>query len=220
MHRNLILKKYGSLGKYFLHTIDQDLYIFDDVSNDDYIIKTKFNALTQTQRLYSQRCDTESSQRINNLAKSIKYQVHQSNTEEFELTTSQIQALKDTTNLIQGTHLRFFSEVGKLKVTVFNYRQYVHDTNPISEQHMFISELIVNNQFVDNVDFTIRSSTFSKLIPSDYQVECGESNIVSFVSLDEDFEFLIRDQLIQEPVIKFTNVQLEREIVLLLQPKS
>lgn len=220
MHRNLILKKYGSLGKYFLHTIDQDLYIFDDISNDDYIIKTKFNASTQNHRLYSQNFGTESSTRVNNLVRSIRNQVHQSNIEEFELSASQIQALKDTTSLIQGTHLRFFSDLGKLKVTVFNYRQYVHDTNPISEQHMFISELTVNNQLVKNVDFSIRSSTFAKLIPSDYQVECGDNNIVSFVSLDEDFEFLIRDQLIQEPLIKFTNEQLGKEIVLLLQPKS
>ena len=113
-----------------------------------------------------------------------------------------------------------FQNNNKLNVTVFNYRQYVHDTNPISEQHMFISELVVNDQLVTDVDFTIRSSTFLKIPSTDHQVEYFENNVISFLSLDDDLEFFIKDQMIQEPVIKFTNEQLGREIVLLLQPKT
>ncbi len=119
INRKLIIKKFGSFGRFFLHTKNQDLYIFDDSSNDDFVIKTKLNLLTKEHTLYDDVSGSENSKRVNDLVKSLISQTSSSVIEEFNLSSTQIQALKDTLNLIQGTHLRFFSNDNKLNVTVF-----------------------------------------------------------------------------------------------------
>jgi hypothetical protein len=71
INRKLIIKKFGSLGTSFLHTKHQDLYIFDDSKNDDYVIKTKLNLLTKEHTLYNSDSTSECSKRVNDLVKSL-----------------------------------------------------------------------------------------------------------------------------------------------------
>jgi len=129
--------------------------------------------------------------------------------------------IQDTIKLSDATHIRFYSDKNRIKISIFNYRKFINDVTPLIDDNFAISELTLN-EFIVSSDFTftIKATSFLKIPEHTYEVEFLRNGIIGFTSLDADIEFFFRDQEIQEPIINFVNEKLGKEISLLWLPTT
>ena len=78
--------------------------------------------------------------------------------------------------------------------------------------------IIKNSYFSGDINFTLDARTFLKLPDNNYDVEILDNGLINFINLDSEIEFFLREQEIQEPIIKFINEKFDQETVFLFQP--
>ena len=211
-----IKKKFGEYGTNFILTPNQYLICFSD-ETDDLIVKSKFSYKTDKVIVFSEDeifTEEQVSGWLNNFTQLIGNPI----LDEFSLSKTYIDGLRDSIGYYNITHLRFFTENNKIIIRLFDYRKFVYEITFINGG--YVETTIKNVDTVETFSFTINSSSFLKLPLHDYTVEVLENGIVDFISLNEEIEFFYRDQEIQEPVVKFVNEKLGQEICLLLHPKT
>ena len=211
-----IKKKFGEYGTNFILTPNQYLICFSD-ETDDLIVKSKFSYKTDKVIVFGDDeifTEEQVSGWLNNFTQLIGNPI----VDEFSLSKTYIDGLRDSIGYYNITHLRFFTENNKIIIRLFDYRKFVYEITFINGG--YVETTIKNVDTVETFSFTINSSSFLKLPLHDYTVELSENGIVDFISLNEEIEFFYRDQEIQEPVVKFVNEKLGQEICLLLHPKT
>jgi hypothetical protein len=211
-----IKKKFGEYGTNFILTPNQYLICFSD-ETDDLIVKSKFSYKTDKVIVFGDDeifTEEQVSGWLNNFTQLIGNPI----VDEFSLSKTYIDGLRDSIGYYNITHLRFFTENNKIIIRLFDYRKFVYEITFINGG--YVETTIKNVDTVETFSFTINSSSFLKLPLHDYMVEVLENGIVDFISLNEEIEFFYRDQEIQEPVVKFFNEKLGQEICLLLHPKT
>jgi hypothetical protein len=211
-----IKKKFGEYGTNFILTPNQYLICFSD-ETDDLIVKSKFSYKTDKVIVFGDDeifTEEQVSGWLNNFTQLIGNPI----VDEFSLSKTYIDGLRDSIGYYNITHLRFFTENNKIIIRLFDYRKFVYEITFINGG--YVETTIKNVDTVETFSFTINSSSFLKLPLHDYTVEVLENGIVDFISLNEEIEFFYRDQEIQEPVVKFVNEKLGQEICLLLHPKT
>jgi hypothetical protein len=211
-----IKKKFGEYGTNFISTPNQYLICFSD-ETDDLIVKSKFSYKTDKVIVFGDDeifTEEQVSGWLNNFTQLIGNPI----VDEFSLSKTYIDGLRDSIGYYNITHLRFFTENNKIIIRLFDYRKFVYEITFINGG--YVETTIKNVDTVETFSFTINSSSFLKLPLHDYLVEVLENGIVDFISLNEEIEFFYRDQEIQEPVVKFFNEKLGQEICLLLHPKT
>lgn len=211
-----IKKKFGEYGTNFILTPNQYLICFSD-ETDDLIVKSKFSYKTDKVIVFGDDeifTEEQVSGWLNNFTQLIGNPI----VDEFSLSKTYIDGLRDSIGYYNITHLRFFTENNKIIIRLFDYRKFVYEITFINGG--YVETTIKNVDTVETFSFTINSSSFLKLPLHDYTVEVLENGIVDFISLNEEIEFFYRDQEIQEPVVKFFNEKLGQEICLLLHPKT
>ena len=211
-----IKKKFGEYGTNFILTPNQYLICFSD-ETDDLIVKSKFSYKTDKVIVFGDDeifTEEQISGWLNNFTQIIGNPI----VDEFSLSKTYIDGLRDSIGYYNITHLRFFTENNKIIIRLFDYRKFVYEITFINGG--YVETTIKNVDTVETFSFTINSSSFLKLPLHDYTVEVLENGIVDFISLNEEIEFFYRDQEIQEPVVKFFNEKLGQEICLLLHPKT
>jgi hypothetical protein len=211
-----IKKKFGEYGTNFILTPHQYLICFSD-ETDDLIVKSKFSYKTDKVIVFGDDeifTEEQISGWLNNFTQLIGNPI----VDEFSLSKTYIDGLRDSIGYYNITHLRFFTENNKIIIRLFDYRKFVYEITFINGG--YVETTIKNVDTVETFSFTINSSSFLKLPLHDYTVEVLENGIVDFISLNEEIEFFYRDQEIQEPVVKFVNAKLGQEICLLLHPKT
>ena len=211
-----IKKKFGEYGTNFILTPNQYLICFSD-ETDDLIVKSKFSYKTDKVIVFGDDeifTEEQVSGWLNNFTQLIGNPI----VDEFSLSKTYIDGLRDSIGYYNITHLRFFTENNKIIIRLFDYRKFVYEITFINGG--YVETTIKNVETVEKFSFTINSSSFLKLPLHDYTVEVLENGIVDFISLNEEIEFFYRDQEIQEPVVKFFNEKLGQEICLLLHPKT
>lgn len=217
-----LLNKYGTFGDYFLLSPDSTVIVYGKSNkHEDLVIRSHTNINQDRYLLF----DLDGSMNVNEkeisdlFQKTIK-KMSSGLIEGFNLNRQYVEALRDTINMTDSTHLRFHNEDTELKVSVFNYRQFITKVNIRTPNTPFISESTIKNSYVSgDINFTIDARTFLKLPDESYQVESMENGLINFLNLDTEMEFFIREQEIQEPTTKFTNEKLDLETVFLFQPK-
>lgn len=211
-----IKKKFGEYGSNFILTPNQYLICFSD-ETDDLIVKSKFSYKTDKVIVFGDDeifTEEQVSGWLNNFTQLIGSPI----VDEFSLSKTYIDGLRDSIGYYNITHLRFFTENNKIIIRLFDYRKFVYEITFTNGG--YVETTIKNVETVETFSFTINSSSFLKLPLHDYTVEVLENGIVDFISLNEEIEFFYRDQEIQEPVVKFVNEKLGQEICLLLHPKT
>lgn len=211
-----IKKKFGEYGTNYILTPNQYLICFSD-ETDDLIVKSKFSYKTDKVIVFGDDeifTEEQVGGWLNNFTQLIGNPI----VDEFSLSKTYIDGLRDSIGYYNITHLRFFTENNKIIIRLFDYRKFVYEITFINGG--YVETTIKNVDTVETFSFTINSSSFLKLPLHDYTVEVLENGIVDFISLNEEIEFFYRDQEIQEPVVKFFNEKLGQEICLLLHPKT
>lgn len=130
-------------------------------------------------------------------------------------------ALRDTIKICNATHLRFYSDGDSVSVVVFDLRKYVDVVGaPLSKNRPVYERSISDTYEVPNFSFSMRVETFLQLPEQGSDVEILENGLGIFVGLEENLECFVRDQGIREPLIRFTNEKLGREIVFLSHQRT
>lgn len=139
----------------------------------------------------------------------------------FMLNDVYMSALCDTIRLCNATHVRFHSDGDSVTVTVFDLRKYVDAIGiPLSKNRPIHEKVITGSHDVSKFSFSMRVETFLQLAENGSDIEILENGLGVFVGLEENLECFVRDQKIREPLIRFTNEKLDREIVFLSRQKT
>lgn len=139
----------------------------------------------------------------------------------FQLDSIYTSAIRDTIKISTATHVRFYSEGDVVKVIVFDLRKYVDVIGlPLSKNRCVYEKSIRGTQNVPVFSFSMRAETFLQLPVDGSDVEILRNGLGVFVGLEENLECFVRDQGIREPLIRFTNERLDREIVFLSHQRT
>ena len=188
-----IKKKFGEYGTNYILTPNQYLICFSD-ETDDLIVKSKFSYKTDKVIVFGDDeifTEEQVGGWLNNFTQLIGNPI----VDEFSLSKTYIDGLRDSIGYYNITHLRFFTENNKIIIRLFDYRKFVYEITFINGG--YVETTIKNVDTVETFSFTINSSSFLKLPLHDYTVEVLENGIVDFISLNEEIEFFYRDQEIQ-----------------------
>jgi hypothetical protein len=220
IHSRLI-EKYGNYGDSFLVTPNSTIIIFGkSEKHEDLVIRTNLNINQKGYQLFNldgivNVIETD----VMNLYNKVMTKMKSTPSESFNLDKKYVEAIGDTINTTDSTHIRFFTEESNLKVSIFNYRQFISRITIRENSTPFISESIIKNSYISGeINFTLDARTFLKLPDNNYGVEVLENRLINFINLDSEIEFFLREQDIQEPITKFINEKSERETVFLFQP--
>jgi hypothetical protein len=220
IHSRLI-EKYGNYGDSFLVTPNSTIIIFGkSEKHEDLVIRTNLNINQKGYQLFNldgivNVTETD----VMNLFNKVMTKMKSTPSESFNLDKKYVEAIGDTINTTDSTHIRFFTEESNLKVSIFNYRQFISRISIRENSTPFISESIIKNSYISGeINFTLDARTFLKLPDNNYGVEVLENRLINFINLDSEIEFFLREQDIQEPITKFINEKSERETVFLFQP--
>jgi CRISPR/Cas system CSM-associated protein Csm3 (group 7 of RAMP superfamily) len=219
--KSKLIEKYSNYGELFLVTPNSTVIVFGkSEKHEDLVIRTNLNINQKSYQLFNldglvNVTETE----VMNLFNKVITKIKSVPTESFNLDKKYVEAIGDTINTTDSTHIRFFTEDSNLKVSVFNYRQFISRISIRENSTPFISESIIKNSyFSGEINFTLDARTFLKLPDNNYDVEILENGLINFINLESEIEFFLREQEIQEPITKFINEKSEREIVFLFQP--
>ncbi len=216
-----LLEKYSSYGDYFLVSPFGSVLIFGKKDrHEDLVIRSNHNLNQNHFILFDLNGKIEIPESdIESLFNKTLKKLQSSPIQNFKLDKKYVEAIGDTINVTDSTHIRFYTDKSVLKVSVFNYRQFITRVNIRPLGIPFISESIVNSSDVTgDINFSIDAKTFLKLPNHYFEVEVMENGLVNFINLDHELEFFIRDQGLQEPLTRFTNEKLDQETVFLFQP--
>jgi len=157
---------------------------------------------------------------ISQFIDSFKKQINSKIVANFVLNDIYMSALKDTIRLCNATHVRFFSDGDAVSVVVFDLRKYVDVIGlPLSMDRQVYEKQIKGTYDIPKFSYSMRVDTFLQLPEDGSDVEILANGLGVFVGLEENLECFIRDQGIREPLIRFTNEKLGREIVFLSRQK-
>lgn len=220
IHSRLI-EKYGTYGDSFLVTPNSTIIIFGrSEKHEDLVIRTNLNISQKGYQLFNldgivNVTETD----VMNLYNKVMTKMKSTPSESFNLDKKYVEAIRDTINTTDSTHIRFFTEDSNLKVSIFNYRQFISRITIRENSTPFISESIIKNSYISGeINFTLDARTFLKLPDNNYGAEVLENRLINFINLDSEIEFFLREQDVQEPISKFINEKSERETFFLFQP--
>jgi len=218
-----LLRQFKSYGDTFLYTPENLLYCFPKETMNDLVIQIR-SFLFVKEPIYFDRYG-ETPKRITekdvlslyaNLQKlEVVYD------EEFNLDRTQISAIKD---LIKDkntpyTHIRFFSENNQVKVRIFDYTSFVSELY-VKDKPVTIYEETIEDTFIKNdFNFSINVLSFKEMLNDDYTVQTFGDEYIKFSGLS-GVSYYFRNQNIQEPIVRLTNVQHPKDIVFYFHPSS
>jgi hypothetical protein len=134
----------------------------------------------------------------------------------FDLSKTLIETIKDTFKKYQGTHIQFLSVNRKLIMRIFNFRNFINQDFDFGYAEYIIS----NVEVPTDISFTLRQISFDKLMSSNYEVYVYENGLVKFELIENDIEIVFRSQNIVAPIIEFNHSSIDKNISLLLEPKT
>lgn len=200
-------RKYGSFGTYYLVNTNQDVIVFGSLDNDDMVIKSNLPIVRKKISMFSKNSVMKISEKdLLDLYKKFILQIKSTPVGIFNFDKSYISPLFDTVNYIKATHIRFFKDDNKIKIRLFDYRNFVNDVTPLVDENFGISEVVLKEvDSFSEFSFSLKTTTFLKLPINNYEIEVLENGIIGFISQDDDTEYYFRDQEITEPIVSFVN---------------
>jgi hypothetical protein len=219
MATSKLINRYKSVGDHLLLT-PKTFVIFGNIENDDLLLIGINKSTTspclyykeEKQKLNSDKC-LDLLNKVEMLSKSSAYAM-------LTLTDDTIRLIKDTIGKLNATHIRLYDYENKLRISVFDYRNYIQSARIDRKTSQKILYLDLDSRITQSFSFTIDASSFGKLINQDYLVRIGINNICEFSPLKDEVKYLLRDQEVIEPVTTFFSDRLACRISLSLDPKS
>ena len=218
-----LLRQFKSYGDTFLYTPENLLYCFPKETVNDLVIQIRSFLIVKQPVYFDRYGDTPkriSKKDVQNLYENLQ-KLEVVYDEEFNLHRTQISAIQD---LIKDkntpyTHIRFFSENNQVKVRIFDYTSFVSELY-VKDKPVTIYEEIIEDTFIKNdFNFSINVSSFKEMQKDEYTVQTFGDEYIKFSGMS-DVSYYFRNQNIQEPIVRLSNVQHPKDIVFYFQPSS
>ena len=122
-----LISKYSNYGDFFLVTPDSTVIIFGKLEkHEDLVIRTNLNINQQNYQLFNLDgfCNVTETE-VMNLYNKVITKIKSTPSESFHLDKKYVEAIGDTINTTDSTHIRFFTEDSNLKISIFNYRKFI-----------------------------------------------------------------------------------------------
>jgi len=133
----------------------------------------------------------------------------------FTLTKSLLDAIKDSCQYYNATHLELDINKDGLSIRLFDFRNYLQQ-----EFDCGYAEYVLKNvKSSKQIKCSLRQSSLDKLIDREYEVCVFDNEIIRFESITDDIQYFFRMQDTRLPIIEFDHSSINKRISLLLEPK-
>jgi len=218
-------KKYSHIGSYLLLT-PNSFVIFGNQSeevsksNDDMVIlgKCKYR---HTQLVINSKVIDHKEDELKLLNSKVESLIESSAYGSFLLAENGIKKIKKCIKNIDATHLRIHNVATSVRISIFDYRQFLDKSRIQRKVSQKIRYYDSDNANVgDDFTVTINAASFLKLPIKDTIVRINTNGICQFEPIQDDLKYLMRDQDIIEPITTFFSDRLDCQISLALLPNS
>lgn len=123
--------------------------------------------------------------------------------------------IKDIKNVIKeknSTHLRLYNDENEIKISLFDYRQFITRTRILRQKSVQIFNLPTSEEKVEIFSKTFSASSFNILPTKDLWVRINRNNVISFTDEDTDTSYLLSEQEVNEPICNFVNTKINKPI--------
>jgi hypothetical protein len=123
--------------------------------------------------------------------------------------------IKDIKNVIReknSTHLRLYNDENEIKISLFDYRQFITRTRILRQKSVQIFNLPTSEEKVEIFSKTFSASSFNILPTKDLWVRINRNNVISFTDEDTDTSYLLSEQEVNEPICNFINTKINKPV--------
>ena len=123
--------------------------------------------------------------------------------------------IKDIKNIIReknSTHLRLYNDENEIKISLFDYRQFITRTRILRQKSVQIFNLPTSEEKVEIFSKTFSASSFNILPTKDLWVRINRNNVISFTDEDTDTSYLLSEQEVNEPICNFVNTKINKPV--------
>jgi hypothetical protein len=123
--------------------------------------------------------------------------------------------IKDIKNVIReknSTHLRLYNDENEIKISLFDYRQFITRTRILRQKSVQIFNLPTSEEKVEIFSKTFSASSFNILPTKDLWVRINRNNVISFTDEDTDTSYLLSEQEVNEPICNFVNAKINKPV--------
>ena len=220
-----LIKKYSHIGSYLLLT-PNSFVVFGNQSekgsktNDDMVLlgKCKYR---HTQLVLNSKVIDHKEDDLKFLNSKVESLIESSAYASFNVSESGLKRIKKCIKDIGATHLRIHNIDNSVRISIFDYRQFLGNSRIQRKTSQKIRYYDSDNAKVEgNFTSTVYASSFLKLPIKDTIVRINKNGICQFEPIQDDLKYLMRDQDIIEPVTTFFSDRLLCQISLALLPNS
>jgi hypothetical protein len=195
--------------------------IFGSVNEDDIIlIRTAKSTRKSSSLYYSGKQLDFSEEKCISLSKNVLSLCNASAFALFNLTLDNLKRIKFLVDKVDGTHLRFHNYKNKLRISIFDYRSFNESSRIGRKESKKILYVEIDARNTDDFTFTVKAKSIKKLPTQDYLVRIGTNDICEFTSVTDNAMYLLRNQLISEPVTVFPSKLVGSDIAFVFHPNS
>lgn len=134
----------------------------------------------------------------------------------FLLNDADIKMIKEVISKLDATHIRLFSIGGQVKLTIFDYRDFVDSLRAKRKRSYKIYSLSIDTDTSSDFSHTFTASSFAKVPNQDLFVRVGTNGLCELHLVKDDLKYYFRNQEITEPVTTFYSNQVGQDISLTL----
>jgi hypothetical protein len=185
----IITQPFSRIGSYVLYAKNQRV-VFGDPPNDDLVIEQKHITTTHCCLRKSGVDQKIESQALEDLMSKVQLLTHSDALAQFAINADLFSKIKQIIKNRSSSHLRIFSINGKLRVYIFDCRMNDQKLRVARKHSLQLQYLDLNARIFRDFSFTIKSSTFIKLINDEYVIRIGDNGICSFMTAKRDINFL------------------------------
>ena len=218
-----LLGQYKTYGQTFLYTPEFYLYCFPKETLNDLVIQVQNNLFIEEPIYFDKNGEKNKSvsdKDVRNLYEHVR-KLEVIYDEEFNINKIHIRAIQDLIKESKApyTHIRFFSENNQVKVRIFDYTSFVSELYA-KDKPITIYEEVIEDTFISNdFSFSLNVLSFKEVQVNDFTVQTFGDEYIKFSDVS-GVSYFLRNQNIQEPIVKITNAQIPQDIVFCFQPTT
>jgi hypothetical protein len=210
------LKQNGKIlfsnNKFYLQGIDDDvLNNFDDLLIKGNLKKKKSPSIVLFRRKQKEEVNNNQKE-CNNLLKRIENSIDDSAITSIVFGKDIIKDIKNVIKEKNSTHLRLYNDENEIKISLFDYRQFITRTRILRQKSVQIFNLPTSEEKVEIFSKTFSASSFNILPTKDLWVRINRNNVISFTDEDTDTSYLLSEQEVNEPICNFVNTKINKPV--------
>ena len=212
-----IISKQSNIGDHAMAFSNQVIFWGNEGINDDMMLIGKVKYSPKTPELFYQRKSIHIQQKeLLSLYEKVIALTTTSAYAMFLLNAEDIKMIKQGINKLDATHIRLFSTNGQVKLSIFDYRNFVDSLRASRKKSYKIYSLDIDTDVSNDFSHTFNASSFAKVPYQDLFVRIGTNGLCELNLVKDELKYFFRDQQIKEPITTFYSNQVGQDVSLAL----